>query len=165
MTKINVFDGKQVAREYSRIMKRLDRSVKRTARKNARLELKRFLDVIWKRNDQEFPPFRKDGTPIERKRKTGAFCFACDSPMKDFATLAQHLSTHHGWRKPGFGTPLCVCVCSKKFIPTARIVKKKEGRRVVEVRQTVSEVTALARHLSSIKDLRLHFTLGALDKV
>ena len=136
--------GKAVDKLINRLA---DTRGRRTARRNARNALRRALRSLWGECDKTWPPIRLDGTEVVRKKR-GAFCSACSTPMKDFATLGRHLGTRHGRRAISvggsfdMGPGLAVkCWCGKSF--AAR---------------------SIARHLASIKDLEAHFTLGALGE-
>ena len=133
-------------KELARLLKRIDKTTGRVARRNARNALRRELARLWKEADIEFPPIRKDGTEIVRVKKKGVVCPVCKAPMKSFRVLAEHAVKRHGLmanRSNSYGRTRCWCG------------ESRAGR---------NQITWLARHLAGVgrEKLETHAVIGSL---
>ena len=127
----------------------LDRALKRlaasdTPRKRANA-LKAFAAAVKQLQasvEQQYPKLRADGSAIVKRKVKGARCPLCKVPMKSFRMLVTHLFQNH---HVGSGGMFCNdrhCPCGKTFRSPSH----------------------LARHLTAVGDLRVHFAEAAIKK-
>jgi hypothetical protein len=124
-------------RDPQKSIKRLAASDTPIKRKHALKAFDKALKALQASVATEYPKLRRDGSAIVVRKSKGAFCPACRLPKTSFIALAKHIPAHLLDVK---GQGWHRCFCGKEFGDAAR----------------------LAKHLSGVKDLALHYGLSML---
>jgi len=132
-------------RDIRKALTRLKSSDTYLKRRNALKAFDRAVAALRSGVQEKFPKLRKDGSVIIPRRQKGVACPVCRVPMKSFVLLAGHLEKKHRY----------ACMPHRSCTDTYKRCFCGKGFRTFG---------HLAKHLASVKELKVHYGLSVLKE-